>query len=559
MNQTQPTDNIAQLQKQIFDLKSKLAKIDFNNSALKALNEELSAKLDIGEAIDTVNKFLWEMIDYSVSEYIVFNMASGEFESRAYVKESVDSKYLRSMKSQLIDFIHEHSKDSTLGASTSVTQINPLLFGLPLDENKTTEMKSSFVLPLSVGGKIIGALCISSTKPDLYTDQEKSLVDSFLVTASVSIARIETLMQSMHSRTEALVQSLSNGVIMFDPGRNVSLANPAASRFTGLPKEGYSLDELSKLFTDVDLNTLIDETLTTGKISYVAKASLAQFYYEIFIVPVTNYADQVLGGAVILHDITQTVKVDQAKTEFVSLASHQLRTPLSAIKWYSEIVLDDAGNLTPDQIEQLKAIQESNQRMIDLVDALLNVSRLELGTFSIEPEETDVVAISKSVVAELQGNIQKKQINLQESYAADIPKMMLDPKLTRIIFQNLASNAVKYTPDQGQVSIGLKMVQVESNSLDKIPIEGIQLQVSDTGIGIPGSQQSKIFSKLFRADNAKAGDVEGTGLGLYVIKSIVDHVGGKISFTSKENQGTTFEVFLPKGGMPQKTGTKELK
>jgi PAS domain S-box-containing protein len=250
-----------------------------------------------------------------------------------------------------------------------------------------------------------------------------------------------------------------------------------------------------------------------------------------------------------IQDITREKAVDQAKSEFVSLASHQLRTPLSAINWYTEMLIaGDAGELNADQKKFLGEVYAANQRMVDLVNSLLNVSRLELGTFAVEPVETDFVEVAKSVVAELAPQIAAKQMNVETRYD-QLPKIMADPKLVRIIFQNFMTNALKYTPEKGKVLF----------TLTKDPSgQFVQVVVGDTGYGIPKDQQDKIFSKLFRADNVRAKDTEGTGLGLYIIKSIVDEVGGKVSFISEENKGTTFTVLLPIAGMKRRDGTKQL-
>lgn len=247
-------------------------------------------------------------------------------------------------------------------------------------------------------------------------------------------------------------------------------------------------------------------------------------------------------------DVTHEMEVDKAKTEFVSLASHQLRTPLSAINWYAEmLVAGDAGKLNKEQKQYVQEIYNGNQRMVELVNSLLNVSRLELGTFAVEPELLDIKMLAEETVRQIKPDVEKKKIKLSANYDKSLPKIMVDKKLTNIIVQNLLSNAIKYTPEKGKVNLTISQ---EGKS--------IKIIVSDTGLGIPANQQDKIFSKLFRADNVRETDTEGTGLGLYIIKSIIDNVGGNIYFTSKQNQGTTFNVLLPLTGMAKKDGAKTL-
>ncbi|OQA39544.1 MAG: Non-motile and phage-resistance protein [Parcubacteria group bacterium ADurb.Bin316] len=247
-------------------------------------------------------------------------------------------------------------------------------------------------------------------------------------------------------------------------------------------------------------------------------------------------------------DVTHEMEVDKAKTEFVSLASHQLRTPLSAINWYAEMLINgDAGKLSKEQKQYVQEIYNGNQRMVELVNSLLNVSRLELGTFSVEPELLDIKMIAEENIKQMEPDVKKKKIKLSKNYSRNLPKMMLDKKLTNIIIQNILSNAIKYTPEKGKVNLAI-------NREGKF----IKITVSDTGLGIPINHQTLIFSKLFRADNVRETDTEGTGLGLYIIKSIVDNVGGKINFTSEQNKGTTFNILIPLTGMIKKEGTKTL-
>ncbi|MFZ4631706.1 MAG: ATP-binding protein [Patescibacteria group bacterium] len=269
---------------------------------------------------------------------------------------------------------------------------------------------------------------------------------------------------------------------------------------------------------------------------------------HISISPVVSSKNEVEFFVGIERDVTHEKNVDRTKTEFVSLASHQLRTPLSSINWYAEMLLaGDGGKLNEEQSGFVKEIYTGNQRMVELVNSLLNVSRLELGTFAVGPQPTDVIKTAQEVLSELKPGIAEKKLKLSFDYDKTIPIISADPKLLRIVFQNLLSNSVKYTPEKGTVKLILNQ--------DK---KNLLVTVADNGYGIPKSQHDKIFSKLFRADNVRAKDTEGTGLGLYIIKSIVDHFGGTIRFESEEDKGTTFYLSLPLTGMKKKVGNRGL-
>jgi PAS domain S-box-containing protein len=257
------------------------------------------------------------------------------------------------------------------------------------------------------------------------------------------------------------------------------------------------------------------------------------------------------GAILVFRDITREHEVDKAKSEFVSLASHQLRTPLSAINWYTEMLLaGDAGEINKEQRSFLNEVYRGNQRMVELVNSLLNVSRIDLGTFGIEPEPTQVTEIADSVLSDLKSQTTAKHLRVEVEYDKDIPMMNLDPKLMRMILQNLLSNAVKYTPEKGAVGLCI--------SLESHPHKHLLIVVTDTGYGIPIDQSDKIFTKLFRADNVMENDTEGTGLGLYLVKSILESTGGSVSFKSREDKGTQFFVTLPMSGMKSRSGNKGL-
>lgn len=233
-------------------------------------------------------------------------------------------------------------------------------------------------------------------------------------------------------------------------------------------------------------------------------------------------------------DITRQKQVDQVKTEFVSLASHQLRTPISSLKWNVELLTSPrTGELNEKQIKYTEKIERAANRMDSLVADFLNVSKLELGTLVPSAKQIDLNEFLESVYEEFLERIESKHITFNKEYDPNITTLVVDKRLFRMVISNLVSNAVKYTPDGGTVT-----VRYGGNQ------HRITFSISDTGMGIPKEDQEMIFTKLFRAGNAREQVPDGTGLGLYVVKQAVDVMKGKISFISAENEGTTFEVVL---------------
>ncbi|MFA6476301.1 MAG: ATP-binding protein [Candidatus Paceibacterota bacterium] len=367
------------------------------------------------------------------------------------------------------------------------------------------------------------------------------------------------------------VDNASDHIVITDAEGVILYANKGVETISGyqpeevIGKKAGSKDTWGGLMEQIFYENMWD-TIKVKKQTFVGgirnrRKNGAEYDVLASISPVLDENGEVKFFVGIEKDYTKEREIDKAKTEFVSLASHQLRTPLSAINWYAEMLLaGDAGPVNEEQKKYLQEISVGNQRMVDLVNALLNVSRLDLGTFTIEPEPTDISELAKSVLFELKSQIITKNLKIEESYDKTVPPTFLaDKKLLRIIFQNLLSNAVKYTKPEGKLEVKiLSMPKDQIFGGKKILEDSIVVSVSDSGIGIPAGQRDKIFSKLFRADNARESETEGTGLGLYIVQSIINQSGGEVWFDSVENKGTTFYLRFPIGGMKKKEGSKTL-
>lgn len=234
--------------------------------------------------------------------------------------------------------------------------------------------------------------------------------------------------------------------------------------------------------------------------------------------------------------------------EFSSLATHELRTPIAAVKGYVKLLLDGTAGHLPEKPKQyLEQVRDATERLLALVNAMLNVSRVELGTLAVDPKPTYLPDIADAVLKDLDPKIKEKKLAITTDYDRTLPLLDLDRSLMHAIFENLLSNAVKYTGDKGIIE-----VIVQKKAPDAVII------VKDNGYGIPQEQQAHIFEKLFRADNVRSKEIEGTGLGLYLVHAILDQAGGTIRFESEEGKGSTFFVSVPLAGMQKKEGMKGL-
>lgn len=348
------------------------------------------------------------------------------------------------------------------------------------------------------------------------------------------------------ARTEALFSSMGEGAIAIDEQGLIYRINKAALDILGLTEK----KALGKWFPDVvvavnQANKIIphiDRPVTRAFLSgrtisertYYRTKKEARLPVFVTVSPIMQN-DKPIGAVETFRDITQEYKVDRMKSEFISIASHQLRTPLSAINTYSRMLYGGyAGQLSDEQEEFMKIILSSIDRMNELINTLLDISRIETGQLQINSTSIDYKEIINSIAQEFAPAAADKKINLSLDLPDTPLPIMTDPLLLTEVFSNLLSNAIKYTPPKGKIKVTL----AKKN-------KNILLTVSDTGYGIPKESQINMFSKFFRAGNILQKETFGTGLGLYMVKLIANSVGGKVWFDSQENVGSTFYFLVP--------------
>lgn len=363
------------------------------------------------------------------------------------------------------------------------------------------------------------------------------------------------------ARNKAILDSIGEGLIIADYDGRVTFINPRAEEMIG-----WRIDEIIdkplfeilpvedrygniKALEDQPIHMALrrkDKVIASGPIFYVRK-NKTKFPVAITISPII-LSEKILGVIEVFRDVSKEFELQKAREEFISFSTHQLRSPVTTIAGNAELLLEGSGQkLDASELESLKSIfQAARERLLPLINAMLNSLRVELGTVAIEPHPTDLAKSIDAVLNELSAQIQNKQLIIEKKYDNLLP-INVDPLLTHAVFQNIIVNAVKYS--QIQKKIGIALLKKDENIL---------FIVSDSGCGIPQEEQPNIFQKLYRASNVQSIDPDGTGIGLYLIKSILDQAGGKIWFESEENKGTTFYVSIPTSGMKKRDGTKGL-
>lgn len=349
------------------------------------------------------------------------------------------------------------------------------------------------------------------------------------------------------AREEAMLGSIGDGVVATDKNGAIIFVNKAAQEMIAWDESmiGQRLGDVSLLSDETGKHVSIEKhplhlCLTKRKkiistnYHFVKKDQINLAVY-ISAMPIF-LKDKVIGAIEVFRDITQEKEIDRIKSEFVFLASHQLRTPLSTINWYVEMLMSgDAGPINEDQKNYLKEVYQGNQRMVEMVNDLLNVSRLDLGTLAVQLVPVDLKSLIEDEIKANLPTIEDKKMITNCEVNAEIKGVETDIKMLKMLLQNLITNAIKYTPEGGKIDIKV-VPQGKKEYL---------LSVADNGYGIPEASKEKIFTKLYRADNVMAKEITGTGLGLYMVKSIVEKLQGKIWFESQVDKGTTFFVSFP--------------
>ena len=348
-------------------------------------------------------------------------------------------------------------------------------------------------------------------------------------------------------KSMAIILNFSDPIIILDKENKLSLFNPASKNYLGLLDEDLGKEiKMSDDFSLENFKGVIRESFELKKLKNEKTSNLLteeitlkndkeELIYKVITVGIKNGRGDYEGVMKIFYDFTREKTINKMKSDFISIAAHQLRTPLSAIKWSIGMVINkDLGEITKEQENFLHKGYESNERMINLVNDLLDASRIEEGRFDYKFDNIKLEDILNIIIENSIPSIEKNKIDFKVENPNKDTLICADKEKSILALQNLLDNAIKYTPRNGAVKL---IVQKEG--------ENIKITVKDSGIGIPKEDQAKLFSKFFRASNVLRMDTDGTGLGLFIVKSIVEKHSGTIAIKSELEKGTEIEVCLP--------------
>lgn len=381
----------------------------------------------------------------------------------------------------------------------------------------------------------------------LATDEIGELADNFNMMTDSLVATREAIREEKN-KLQNILESMGDGafavnavgyIVFFNPVMQLITDYKSAEVIGGHHKQVFKfiLEEKrseAREFVEICLKTGLTQVIAE-KIIVVGKNNKETAVGGV-VSPIKDDKDNIMGAVVILRDLTKERELEKTKINFVSIASHQLRTPLSAMRWTLESLMEkETGPLQKKQKEYLNNTYKSTRKLIELVDILLLSSRIEEGRFFIQPALTNLVKTTEEVLLELSALIKAKNFDVAITGNINaIPEIILGEEMFKQVVLNLISNSIHYTPDNGKITINFELQP-----------EAVRVSVADNGIGIPKDVQHRIFEKFFRAEKAIAMSPEGTGMGLNLAKTLVTMWGGKIWFESEEDRGATFFFTVP--------------
>ncbi|HLC99799.1 MAG TPA: ATP-binding protein, partial [Patescibacteria group bacterium] len=358
-------------------------------------------------------------------------------------------------------------------------------------------------------------------------------------------------LQDERDRAKAIISSMGEGLFVVDNQFKVVLLNAAAERHLEISLQmalGRNIEDIVTVFHKDQKLILADRPVFQAiskktvvlielkdRLSYQVSSG-RKFSIAMAVTPLRR-GDDVVGAVVVFRDITVEKNIDEAKSNFISIASHQLRTPLTAIKLFVEMLAKgQAGRLNEEQKEFVDNVQVSTERMILLVNDLLNVSRIEAGKLQSKIEAVDIVSFLQDIIGEAKSLTAGREGKIEfQKPKEKLSKMLVDTNLFRQVIHNFLTNGIRYSkPKRCDLVVSLT-----------IKGKDLIVSVQDFGIGIPEEVQPRIFEKFYRADNAIKAATDGTGVGMYTAKMIIEELKGKTWFKSKLGEGATFYASLP--------------
>jgi PAS domain S-box-containing protein len=552
------TNELASANAQLLEEKERL-------ETVHAITLELTASLDLDEIIGRALEMASTNLGVSRGSIMLRDTQTGGLVCRALLQErgmvhSANLPISFENGEGLANWVIQHKEAVCVGDVRLDSR-------WVLEAGRADEVRSVVAVPLMTSDSTLGVLILSSPHVDYFADSQQRLLATIANEVAIAInnaqlynyitemaSRLAELLERQKeetSKSRSIFQSMTEGVVVLDTHERIAVLNPAAEHMLSISAEQLVEQPLEMIQAQGETEEAqqrsfqVYDALNTGLQTAKEREGIYSMSFElpeptqiiaVNFSPVTALDGGIYGDVVVLRDITAEIEADRAKRQFISDVSHELRTPLTAIRGYVDLLLLSArDNLTEQQAEFLGVAKTNANRLMDLINDILDISRFEAGKIQLAFEQVDVAAIIQDVTQSLRLEAEKKQMKVSVEVAEGLPSIEADQKrLTQVAF-NLYSNAIKYTFDNGAIAVRAFLN----------PAGLVQVEVEDTGVGMSAAQLQKLFRPFYRADNPLRERSGGTGLGLLIAKSIVEEHGGEMWVTSEQHKGSTFSFVLP--------------
>lgn len=528
---------------------------------LKELGERIGYSLDVQNIVDIITGSLHQLIDYSTVSYMLLGPEKILF--KIHLEKSVSERFIADVRSRMLGAL-----SAILNQEFRSDQLTEVVSGAIVIEAVEEPMSSYFNIPLIIGDKVVGILTVASTQAGLYKEAEMTVLYKITQQASRTVTHLREVVQTEQRKLNAMVASMTEGVVMTDTDYRILVANPTILKAVGITKtEDITIfDFIDHLEGKFDIRGRLEEAVKLDKIIEVPEVFVNDKFFNISVVPVKSSAgikkNETLGAAVIFRDITHDKELEKLRDDFTAMMVHELRSPLVGIKSVAEYMEEKGGFLKEEQYkEHLDLIEKDSARMIELVSGLLDVAKMEAGKFEIVKQPADIRAVIQERVQLYSKVATDAGVTLTTLFDPKLPSMILvDQKRLAEVLNNLISNALKFTSRGGTVTIKAfahkaggdiptesKFTEgfIDRTLYEKLSNIGdsVVVAVSDSGPGIAKESLPELFSKF---KQLKFGEQHGgTGLGLVISKGLIEAHGGVIGVSSEVGTGTTFYFSIP--------------
>jgi signal transduction histidine kinase len=506
----------------------------YQTQVLKEISERIGYSLDTNKIVDIITNSLGNLLSYDTVSYMMVEDDGGVV-FKCQVENTVNHEFIEQVKEKML-----LSYSTILNKEIKPKKIDESITGNILDENLKVGVKSFFNLPVVISGKLVGIITVASSEGGRYGEEQASILYAITNQAATAVSKLQSILESEKGKLSAIIYSLADGIITVDLNFQLKVYNPAVKDILEIQtqKSLTMFDIVDSLAGKVDIRTKIEQALSENKPLFVPEVILKDKALELTVSPVKDNLGEIIAATVVFHDITSEKSLEKVRQEFTAMMVHELRAPLTAVRWSSESLLKNLASVKPGADgakvkDTVITIETASNNMLELVNDLLDVSKIEAGKFELNTQPYDLVEVIKEQAKAFEPQAQIKHLNIN---IIAPQKFVLKFDRVRImqVLGNLLSNAIKYT-DSGQIDL----------TVEEQPDKAV-VSVKDTGIGIPREDLGQLFSKFKQLQSGDRSR-KGTGLGLVVCKGIIETHNGKIWAESEgENLGSSFHFSLPR-------------